>query len=341
MTMATRTRYFVIVSLLVLTIGLGTGLVAYYVGFPIGATQGGPEELTLVPRDAVLVAYADVHAVMVSEVRQRILQLLPQGNGQQDFENQTGIKIDTDVDRVVACLAAARPNGQALPVSGMAIVRGRFNAPKIEALMREHGANVETYKGTRLLVAPGGNVMLGPAGAANSISLAFIDPGLVAVGSTDLIRAAVDLRSGGENVTGNESIMNFVRTFEADNAWAVGQFDALTTQAKLPPAVAGQLPPITWFAVSGHVNSGLSGLFQAVARDEDSANSLRDLVRGVVAFAKLQTGAHPELQPMADSLQPGGTGKNVTLSFDVSPQMFDLLATTLKGLQGRPATRAK
>ncbi len=245
MTMTTRTRYFVIVSLLVLTIGLGTGLVAYYAGFPIGATQGGPEELTLVPRDAVLVAYADVHAVMVSEVRRRILQLLPQGNGQQDFENQTGIKIDTDVDRVVACLAAARPNGQTLPVSGMAIVRGRFNAPKIEALMREHGAKVETYKGKRLLAS---DLTPGRAGA-NSISLAFIDPGLVAVGSTDLIRAAVDLRSSGENVTSNESIMNFVRTFEADNAWAVGQFDALSAQAKLPPASGrAATASITWFA---------------------------------------------------------------------------------------------
>ena len=37
--MATRTRYFVIVSLLVLGVGLGTGLVAYYVGFPIGAIR--------------------------------------------------------------------------------------------------------------------------------------------------------------------------------------------------------------------------------------------------------------------------------------------------------------
>ena len=338
MTRTTRTRYFVIVSLLVLVIGLGTGLVAYYVGFPIGAAQGGPDELTLVPRDAVLVAYADVRAVMVSEVRTRILQMLPvQGNGQQDFENQTGIKIDTDVDRVVACLAAARPNGQTLPVSGMAIVRGRFNATKIEALMREHGAKVDTYKGKRLLV---GDVTLGPAGA-NSISLAFIDPGLVAVGSTDLIRTAVDLRGGGENVTSNETIMNFVRTFDADNAWAVGQFDALTAQAKLPAGVAGQLPAITWFSVSGHVNSGINGLFHLDARDDEAAAGLRDVVRGVVALAKLQAGSHPELRPMVDSLQLGGSGKSVTLSFDVSPQMFDLLATTLKGLQGPPATRGK
>ena len=45
--MTTKTRYFVIASLLVLGVGLGTGLVAYYVGFPAGAPTraGGPEEL--------------------------------------------------------------------------------------------------------------------------------------------------------------------------------------------------------------------------------------------------------------------------------------------------------
>ena len=34
--MTTRTRYFVITSLLVLAVGLGTGLLAYYVGVPGG-----------------------------------------------------------------------------------------------------------------------------------------------------------------------------------------------------------------------------------------------------------------------------------------------------------------
>ena len=49
--MTTRTRYFVIASLLVLGVGLGTGLVAYYVGFPAGAfaSQGGPDELAVRP----------------------------------------------------------------------------------------------------------------------------------------------------------------------------------------------------------------------------------------------------------------------------------------------------
>ena len=50
--MTVKTRYFVIVSLLVVGAGLGTGLVAYYVGFPASAflaAPGGPDELRSCP----------------------------------------------------------------------------------------------------------------------------------------------------------------------------------------------------------------------------------------------------------------------------------------------------
>jgi hypothetical protein len=63
--MMNRTRYFVIASLLVIGVGLGTGLVAYYVGFPAGAfaARGGPAELEYVPRDAAVIAYANVQEI--------------------------------------------------------------------------------------------------------------------------------------------------------------------------------------------------------------------------------------------------------------------------------------
>src|SRR5713101_9034853 len=105
--MTTRTRYFVILSLVVLSVGLGTGLVAYYVGFPAGAftRHGGPEELGFVPRDASIIAYANVREVMNSELRQRVRHALPgQENGQRQLENETGINVETDIDSVVACM---------------------------------------------------------------------------------------------------------------------------------------------------------------------------------------------------------------------------------------------
>jgi len=332
--MTSRTRYFVIVSLLILTIGLGTGLIAYYFGLPLGAAQSATDDLKLVPHDVSLVAYADVRAVMVSQVRQRILEMLPaQGNGAQDFESQTGIKIDSDVDRVVGCLApSAKGSGQ--PLAGMVLVRGRFDEAKIDALMRAHGAREEDYNGKRLLV---GDVQVGQTGSA-SLSLAFVESGLVAAGTTELVRAAIDLTHGGANVTGNEEVMNFVRTFDGTDAWTVGRFDMLTASAPLPAGATSQLPLITWISASGRVDSGIAGTFRADTRDAESASSLRDLLRGIIAFARLQTGSHPELQPMLDSLQLGGTSTSVTLAFDVSPQMFDQLATAFKGLQRRPLT---
>jgi hypothetical protein len=105
--MTTKTRYFVIASLLVLGVGLGTGLVAYYVGFPAGAAQraGGPEELQYIPHDATVIAFANVQDVMNSQLRQKLLQALPMHEaGQKEFENQTGINIETDIDRIVASL---------------------------------------------------------------------------------------------------------------------------------------------------------------------------------------------------------------------------------------------
>ena len=148
--MTTRTRYFVIASLLVLAIGIGTGLLAYYVGVPGGflVDRDGPAELQYIPRDAALVAYADVREIMTSEVRQKIRRAVPlHGDGQAQFQDQTGIDIESDVDRVVASLQPLADGKTA----GLVIARGRFSDVKIETLMREHGAEVEDYNGKRVI----------------------------------------------------------------------------------------------------------------------------------------------------------------------------------------------
>ena len=334
--MTTRTRYFVIASLVVLLAGIGTGLVAYYVGFPTSAftNVGGPDELRFVPRNATLVAYANVQEVMASNLRQRLRRVMPdEPSGQRELQNETGINIETDIDRVVGCFAPPVNGGGGFPGTGLVLARGRFDAVKIEALMREHGALVEDYKGTRIMVAgvhPNGDTPSGDPLRNDNLSVAFIEPGLVGLGSTLLVRNAIDLKSGGDNVTANEEMMNLVRTLDSGNAWAVGRFDALTSQAKLPTELAARLPPITWFSATTHINGGLSGVFRAEARDEASANNLRDVVRGFLALAKMQVGSRPELQAVAQSLQLGGTGTTVALSFDVPAEIFDLLGAAVK-----------
>jgi hypothetical protein len=349
--MTTKTRYFVIVSLLVLGVGLGTGLVAYYVGFPTSAfsSRGGPEELRYVPRDAAVLAYANVQDVMNSDLRRRIKESMPMSeNGQREFQNQTGINIETDIDHVVACLGSSA--GVTGPHSGMVIATGRFDETTIESLMRAHGAQLEAYKGKRLLIASertfhqhldatdatagsADDPQPAPAaGSDNSFALAFVKPGVVAVGGAALVRHAVDLENGGDNITTNDDVMNLVRSLDTDNnAWALGRFDALQSKAKLPENIASQLPAITWFSVAGHVNGGLRGTIRAETRDEEAANNLRDVARGFLALGKLQTGGKPELQAMMQSLELGGNGKTVALSFSVPPEIFGLIGQGAPG----------
>jgi hypothetical protein len=330
--MTARTRYFVIVSLLVLGVGLGTGLVAYYVGFPAGAfsVAGGPAELAFVPRNATVVAYANVNEIMASELRQKLRRAIPvQENGQKELEERTGINIETDIDRIVATLVPD-PEATRMPGAGMVLARGRFNETKIESLMREHGAQIEDYRGKRLIVADIHEN--GMDARDNHFAAAFMEPGLAALGSLKLVKSAIDLHQTGDNpqaglqsVTGNEELMNLVRSLESGNAWAVGRFDALQTQAHLPQEVASRLPAITWFAVSGHINGGFRGTVRAETRDEEAANNLRDVVRGFLALGKMQSGGRPEIAAMMQSLELSGTGKTVAISFAVPAEIFDII----------------
>ena len=336
--MTTKTRYFVVVSLLVLGVGFGTGLVAYYVGFPAGAfaSRGGPADLGYVPRDASVIAFANVNEIMNSELRQKLRRAIPmQENGQQELQNQTGINLETDIDTVVAALSPdAAANGH--QGAGIVLARGRFDETKIEALMREHGAHVETYNDKRLIVADPKEEN------KNSFSLSFMEPGLAAIGSTRLIKSAIDLHKAGNNpqaglesVTGNEELMGLVRSLDSSNAWAVGRFDALRAQAHLPANVLGQIPAISWFAVSGHINGGLRGTLRAEARDDEAAKNLREVVTGFLALAKLGSGSKPELQAMMQSLELGGSGKTVSLSFAVPAELFDVIGAA--AAQKKPA----
>jgi len=351
--MTVRTRYFVIVSLLVSFVGLGTRLVAYYVGFPTNAffSRGGPEELRFLPSSASLIAYADVREVMASELRQRFRKAVAAGaqeNGQREFQNLTGINIETDIERVIACLDASTSGAKEMG-EGLVLARGTFDDTKIEALMRDHGARTENYKGKRLILADrftppfqggdnnGGNdpqvPQFTPPQNSENFSLAFMEPGLIALGSRTLVQHAIDLEvGGGASAATNDDLVSHVRAMEGGNVWAVGRMDVLRARAKLPDIVANQLPPITWFSVRGRIDGGLQALLSAEARDDESANNLRDVVRGFLALAKLQTSSKPEFQRFVQSLELSGTGHTVALSLDVPSQVFD----TLGAIAGTP-----
>jgi hypothetical protein len=151
--MTRKTRYFMGGSAAILVAGLGTGLVAYYGGgFPsLIASRSGPSELSYVPADAAVVAFANVREVMDSQLRLRLKQVLPQEQGQKEFQEQTGIDIEHDIDYIVAAMTA--PGTTDTEPNGLVVARGRFNTTHLETLARELGGVVEVYKGKPLIKA--------------------------------------------------------------------------------------------------------------------------------------------------------------------------------------------
>jgi hypothetical protein len=337
----------------VLAAGLGTGLVAFYGGLPTLASAGrsvGPDELKYVPESAAVVAYANVRDVMSSQFRQKLKTILPDhdAQGQEDFQRETGINIEQDIDYVVAWMT---PNpgadGAGGRPAGLVLAHGRFDQARLEALATSHGGLVETIGSIRVLKPNPDRVPArveverpdAPEGpnvrakrhkehmAGSRPMVAFLEPGLIAIGEEATIRAAIAHgASGGRSILDNQELSKLIGDLEgSSNVWAVGRMDALTKGAHLPDPIAQHLPAVKWFSASTHVGAGISGLLRAEARDEDAAKNLRDVLQGFMAMARLHAGQKPEFAPVMQSLTVSGTGNTVALSFEVPPALVDTL----------------
>jgi len=338
--MTKKTRYFLTGSAAVLATGLCTGFVAYYGGgFQALSASTGPNELDYIPADAAVVAFADVRSIMDSELRQRFKQAVPMPmneEGRQEVLEKTGIDIEKDIDYVVA---AVSPPSAELKPSGVVVARGRFDAVKLEGFAREHGAQVQEYKGTRLLVLEHPTAEASPDGTV-AVSqgvgvLAFLEPGLVAIGDFASVQRAIDAHASAQTIRSNSEMMDLVADIErTNNAWAVGRFDLIQAQAKLPEQIARQIPPVKWFAAAGHINGGVSAQLRAEANDEQAAENLRGVVNGVISLARLQSQNDPKVASLVSSLQLTGTGKTVQLSFTVPAEIFELMAPKVNSAIG-------
>lgn len=326
-----KTRYFVAVASAILAIGLGTGLVASYMGMPVSvfSSAAGPDELQYVPADAAVVAYANVRDVMNSQFRQRFKAMEPSQDEKNQFEEKTGLNFEQDVDSVIAAVMP-KDNLATNPAGAFLILaKARYQPARLEALAIEHGAEVTEYQGKRLITHRE-NDANGVAGH-DDMAFGFVEADLVAFGSLASVKASIDAHASNRNIVSNNDMMKLVNEIDNANAWAVGRFDAIASKAGIPSELASAMPQISWFSAAGHVNGGVSGTFKAETKDDATAQNLRDVMRGFLAMAKMQAGSKPGMQQLADSLVLSGDGKNVALSFSIPTEVLDVLEGMAKG----------
>jgi hypothetical protein len=327
--MTQRTRYFLVGSALVLTLGLGTGLVAFYNGnLPLRTASVGPSELAYLPQTSAGIAFADVRSIMTSEFRQKLRQVLPTGEAKDELLRETGIDIENDIDIVVAGFTPPAA-GTSMEQGAVVLVRGRFDVTQIETLATQHGAAVEEYGGKRMLVfgKPDGTMLSTPHGTVSGKpGLAFLEPGLLGLGPAPALKAAIDSAAKQQDVTKNADLMKLVSEVSGgSNAWVVSQFDAIANNANLPTEISSRLPAVQWFAASVNVNGGVNGVLRAETRDDQSADQLRDIIRGGLAAARLVSGNDPKADALVNSLQVMGTGRNVSVSFTLPAEIIEMI----------------
>lgn len=343
--MTKRTRYFLIGSVAFLVIGLAAGLVAYYGGIPGAFAQNsGPQELRYVPKDAVVVAFANVQELMNSQFRQHVKALEPANReqGRDELRNATGIDVERDIDYVVAFMTAdPTADGEK---RGAVLARGRFDIPRIQAFIREKGGIERDYRGKKVFLAPEHMHEVDAAEPPDTtaparhshptMAVAFLADNVVGLGTEAALHQTMDLEHGNENVQANAELMKMIEGVDRGNAWAVGRFDQLAAHARLPEQVASQIPAITWFSASGHVNGGMEATVNVQAKDKEAAENLKQVVNGFMALARLQAGSNsnrPEMAAMLQSIQvTGDNDKTVSLSFTLPAQALDLMAPKKK-----------
>ena len=332
-----RTRYFVVGSAAIVIAGLCTGLVAFYNGGGLNllSSAQGPTELAYLPANSTAVAYANVREVMNSDFRQKLSAAMPTGEGRDEFLKETGIDIERDIDTVVASVSANEKDA-------VVLIRGRFNDGQIESLLRQNAGDVQEYKGIRIATGAQREVVAAQTTDGTVVTdvprdvvintdqppaVAFLETGLLAIGSLDSVKSAIDAKVSGQNVTTNSELMTYVNGIRAgQSAWAVGRFDAIKNAAELPDQISQHLPAVQWVALTTHFNGGVTGSIRADATDDAAAENLRDVIRGGLAMGRLVSGEDVKLKLLLDSMQMSGTGKTVALTFSVSPEMVDMLA---------------
>ncbi len=92
--------------------------------------------------------------------------------------------------------------------------------------------------------------------------------GSSASGTRRRIKNSIDAQLSAHSITSNNEMMELITDIDnGNNAWAVGRFDAIANQVRLPSEIASKMPAVKTFAVMAHIDGGLTGTLRAEVRD--------------------------------------------------------------------------
>jgi hypothetical protein len=280
-----------------------------------------------VPANAEVVAFANVQAVMNSELRRELVPTLDAGPGKgRRMMDDFGIDLEKQVNRVVAYVepySAPNPQEQTPPhiPNALVLVQGTFDQAQVEKFITDRGGAPEDYNGRKIFVH---------RDDGHEFAVGFAGDDLMAIGQAALVRRAIERARNGssdrQDITSNAEMMNLIRDTAGSTAWVVGQFDAVRRRMRLPTEISGQVPPLRMMSVKADVNGGVKATIRAEAGDAAAADQLRDVVRGFISLARIQASGKPDFENTLKSVELSGTDTTVQMSFAVAPDTLRMMA---------------
>ena len=285
----TRSRWVVLGSSVVVTVGALLAMGAIYLSPARAAVGPMPAEGLILPADTRFVVGLDVQRFVASELyAQNAARHGMRPEAFADLEAKTGINPERDLDQVVIAGGPSAASGRRQP--GLVLVSGRFDRYKLSRAIETSGKGV-TWKDDQ-----GTTVYMFGEGRKGADAAAFLDDDTLVFGSQAAVEGVIASRVGGQApLRTNASIMALLeRVKPGSTFWMVGDQSLLSNLPPSIPAPGGsdgaslQLPAVRNLIVTGDLDPQIALEATAETADEAAAKNLADVVRGLLALAALQ-----------------------------------------------------
>ena len=234
---------------------------------------------------------------MDSELRQRLKERdAAASRARRNSSEQTGIDIERDIDYVVAAMTSSDAASEARTASSSPAAASMPPARGPGPRARRRGRGVQGQ-------APGQGVRRRPRAPPtrsrrgrpsraphHRSSLAFLEPGLVAIGSEDGHQER-DRRAADRPQHHQQQRDDGARRRHRARQQRLGRRPLRRhrrARRSCPSEIRSQIPAVKTFAVMTHIDGGVTGTLRAEARDDESAENLRQVVQGFLALGRMQ-----------------------------------------------------
>jgi len=304
---------------------------------PTRAGSLGPDILSMFPKDAGELAYADLKEARqfpwFNQLKEQMLP--PKFRDFEQFLASAGIDPNSQVTELAWALVTNKTttdsSGVSVPSTDqiIGVALGQFQPSSAEAYFTSKKLPIVKVRTFSLFAFGGGS---GP----NDLFFFFIDSNTAAFGQRQLLEKMIGLRFGeGEGLYSNTDFSSLVNSANGSGTvWAVldPSYTRLAMQQLVPetsqfPAAAQLVSKLKAMTISVKGGSGVDAKFEAVCGSTDDANTFAALLQAGLMYRKYQVGnSNPDLGAMLDSAQvvPSGDRLDVKLSLS-DDQMQSLI----------------